>query len=66
MTEDSLRFNGPLKVKATPNLAVRVGKTQSAYEEIINVIFDIPKVLSHDKPCRRLGLRTPVYLCALK
>lgn len=25
------RFNGPLKVKATPNLAVRVGKTQSAW-----------------------------------
>lgn len=29
--EHSLRLIGPLKVNATPNLAVRVGKTQSAY-----------------------------------
>jgi hypothetical protein len=36
----SLRFSGPLKVKATPKRAVRVGKTQSAYEGMINVMFD--------------------------
>ena len=30
--KDLLKFIGPLKVKATPNLAVRVGKTQSACE----------------------------------
>ena len=29
---NALKFNGPLNVKATPNLAVLVGKTQSAWQ----------------------------------
>ena len=53
------RFRGPVGVSATPNLAVLVGNTQSAYSQVKILLSNRCNVY---EPCQLQERRTPVGL----